>query len=627
MKRKYWIIALLALLLTLAAGSALADVEVNATNFPDENFRQCVVDQYPEAWDLVLSDAELASITRLDCYEKNISNLKGIEYFTSLKQLYCYVNQLTALDLSHNPELEALSCGTNLLTTLDISKNTKLRWLSCYDNQLTVLDVSSNAALRDLICDSNQLTAIDVSGLTQLEELSCDDNKLSALNVTNNLALTYITCKRNQLTTLDISKNTKLKRLMCYGNKLATLDVSNCPTLVSAVGEGRKSGSENDKYGSALFVDPFTAVTAGSTYSAPTVKLITVSVSGKGSAKASAESGKTGDKITLSATPDTGYEFDKWKVISGDVTIENDKFTVGEKHVEIQAVFEGIPHSIDVQYNPLHGTVAVSPKTAIVGTTVTLTIIPANGYQFKEWKVLSGGVTVTNNQFTMGLEDVVILALFEEQAPPAMPSSVTDDTGTYSITSGGTASFTAPAGSAATVSIPATITVNGQPIKVTAIEDNAFKGNKKLTTITIGKYIKTIGKNAFASCTKLKTVKGGAAVVTIKDSAFSGCKVLKTFPAMGKLQTIGANAFKGCAKLPKFTLGAAVKSIGKNAFNGCKALKTITVKTTKLTNKNVGAGAFKGIHSKATFKCPKKQLTAYKKLFVKKGAPKTCKFK
>jgi len=96
---------------------------------------------------------------------------------------------------------------------------------------------------------------------------------------------------------------------------------------------------------------------------------------------------------------------------------------------------------------------------------------------------------------------------------------------------------------------------------------------------------------------------------------------------MAKLQTIGANAFKGCVKLAKFTLGAAVKSIGKNAFNGCKALKTITVKTTKLTSSNVKANAFKGINAKATFKCPKAKLKAYKTLFVKKGAPKTCKFK
>ena len=69
-----------------------------------------------------------------------------------------------------------------------------------------------------------------------------------------------------------------------------------------------------------------------------------------------------------------------------------------------------------------------------------------------------------------------------------------------------------------------------------------------------------------------------------------------------------------------------MKSIGKNAFNGCKALKAITVKTTKLTDKNVGAAAFKNIYKKATFTCPKAKLKAYKKLFIQKGAPKTCKF-
>lgn len=207
-----------------------------------------------------------------------------------------------------------------------------------------------------------------------------------------------------------------------------------------------------------------------------------------------------------------------------------------------------------------------------------------------------------------------------------MPSSASDSTGSYSIGSDG-AIFSKPTGSAATVSIPATITVNGQPIKVTAIADSAFKGNKKLTTVTIGKNIKTIGKNAFANCAKLKTVKGGAAVTTIKDGAFSGCKVLKTFPAMNKLQKIGNNAFKGDKALAKFTLAKTVTSIGKNAFNGCAGLKTITVKTEKLTNKNVGASAFKGINKKAAFKCPKKLLDDYKSLFVKKGAPKTCKFK
>ena len=168
--------------------------------------------------------------------------------------------------------------------------------------------------------------------------------------------------------------------------------------------------------------------------------------------------------------------------------------------------------------------------------------------------------------------------------------------------------------------------MNDQRIKVTAIADNAFRKDKKLTTVRIGKYVRSIGKNAFAGCVKLKSVKGGTKVITIMDNAFSGCRALKTFPVMNSLQKIGANGFNGDKALSKFTLAKAVKSIGKNAFKGCAGLKTVTVKTEKLTTKNVGANAFKGINKKAIFKCPKKQMKKYKTLFVKKGAPKTCKF-
>lgn len=175
--------------------------------------------------------------------------------------------------------------------------------------------------------------------------------------------------------------------------------------------------------------------------------------------------------------------------------------------------------------------------------------------------------------------------------------------------------------------VPATVTFGTKTFKVTGIDENAFYRDSKVTTFTIGKNVKTIGEYAFAFCTKLKTVKDGSGIVTIGESAFSGCKVLKTFPVLSKLQKIGASAFENCVKLPKFTLGAAVKSIGKNAFFNCKALKTMDVKTTKLTDKNVGNSAFKGIYKKAVIKCPKKKLKAYKKLFIKKGAPKSCIFK
>ena len=214
-------------------------------------------------------------------------------------------------------------------------------------------------------------------------------------------------------------------------------------------------------------------------------------------------------------------------------------------------------------------------------------------------------------------------------APAKPPAGTYKDkaTGTYEIKADGTAVFKKPAKAKATVSVPDTIRVKGFDVPVTAIADKAFNKDSKLTTITIGNNVKTIGKNAFSGCTKLKTVKGGKKVETIKDSAFSGCVKLAALPSFTKLKTIGANAFKGCKALTKVTIGVSVKSIGKNAFNGCAALKTITIKSALLTKNNVKSGAFKGIHAKATVKCPKKQLKAYKKFLTDRGVPKTATIK
>ena len=88
-----------------------------------------------------------------------------------------------------------------------------------------------------------------------------------------------------------------------------------------------------------------------------------------------------------------------------------------------------------------------------------------------------------------------------------------------------------------------------------------------------------------------------------------------------KVTAIAANAFKNNRVLKKVTIPASVKSIGTKAFYGCRSLKTITVKTTKLTSKNVGKAAFKGIAKKAVIKVPKSKLKSYKKFLKKKGVP------
>ena len=177
------------------------------------------------------------------------------------------------------------------------------------------------------------------------------------------------------------------------------------------------------------------------------------------------------------------------------------------------------------------------------------------------------------------------------------------------------------------ITIPDTVTIDGSVYKVTAIEANAFKNNKKITKVTIGKNVTSIGKNAFMGCTKLTSVTIGKKVKTIGASAFSGCSKLKTVKMGDAVTTIGDKAFYKCTTLTKVTIPSKVSKIGKSAFYGCKRLKDITIKTTKLTSKKVGSKAFKGTPKNATVKVPKKSLKAYKKFLIKKGIHKKAQIK
>ncbi len=225
------ILALAMVLTMLAPGviptaEAAGDVTINATNFPDENFRSYVSNNIDSNGDGKLSTSEIAAVTELDVGQRGITSLKGVEYFTALKLLYCYKNSLTALDVSKNTALTHINCANNSLTALDVSKNTKLDTLYCDNNQLTSLDVSKNTKLDTLTFSGNQLAAIDVSKNTALFELQCAGNQLTALDVSKNTALSYLSCRDNKLTSLDVSNNPELYYLYCYNNQLTSLDVS-----------------------------------------------------------------------------------------------------------------------------------------------------------------------------------------------------------------------------------------------------------------------------------------------------------------------------------------------------------------------------------------------------------------
>ena len=104
-----------------------------------------------------------------------------------------------------------------------------------------------------------------------------------------------------------------------------------------------------------------------------------------------------------------------------------------------------------------------------------------------------------------------------------------------------------------TIKIGSTVTIKNVSFKITAIEKNAFKGNKKVTTVKIGKNVQTIGANAFSGCTKLQKVTINSKNLSkMEAKAFYKCKKLKNIKISSlKLKTVGKNAFKGIAKKAK----------------------------------------------------------------------------
>ena len=215
---------------TVVSDYKLADI--NESNFPDENFRNYLLSQdYGSDGKLMASEATKASQIWVE--SKNITSLKGIEFFSSLKKLSCAKNKLTSLDLSSNTMLESLYCESNQLTELNLVNNVQLKWIRCHHNKLTSLNVSQCKEIMQLQCQYNQLTSLDVTQNTALSNFRCDDNQLVSLDLSRNTSLKELWCAGNNLTALDLSNNGTLEKLYCYSNQLTFLDVSPCTLLTN----------------------------------------------------------------------------------------------------------------------------------------------------------------------------------------------------------------------------------------------------------------------------------------------------------------------------------------------------------------------------------------------------------
>ena len=153
---------------------------------------------------------------------------------------------------------------------------------------------------------------------------------------------------------------------------------------------------------------------------------------GGGSGNMDSVTVKTGTNYILPEcgfTAPTDQEFKAWEISGTEYKVGDTYIVSGD--TEIKALWENsviTPTTYTVTVgNDGNGTGTATPSTAAAGTTITLTATPNKGYHFKEWQVISGGVTIKDDKFLMPNDNVEVKAIFEKDAPAPTEYTITYD--------------------------------------------------------------------------------------------------------------------------------------------------------------------------------------------------------
>ena len=138
------------------------------------------------------------------------------------------------------------------------------------------------------------------------------------------------------------------------------------------------------------------------------------------------------------------------------------------------------------------------------------------------------------------------------------------------------------------------------PNSVTSIADAAFWGCG-LTSVTIPNSVTSIGNSVFTSCNHLISVTIGTGVTGIGDYTFVSCASLTFVTIPNSVKSIGREAFRNCIGLTSVTIPNSVTSIGIDAFNMCTSLTSVTIPNSVIS---IGERAFSSCSSLTSVTIP-----------------------
>lgn len=253
----------------------IQEVELNETNFPDYYFRKFLKDRL-NIVDGKISKEDLIGLSSISV-DEDVTNLKGIEFFPNLTDLYAEGvihldisenrklerltlehNKMNSIYLGNNEELEYLNISYGNIRSVNLSNNKKITTFKAVDSNLGRLELKDNNMLKNINITATNLMRIDLSGAPNLSVFSYkpkNNNKyaLEKIDLSKNINLKEIYIKGNIYRTdrgdriervgtkeIILGENKNIETININHTLLEEIDLTGCPSLIELTCEKTK---------------------------------------------------------------------------------------------------------------------------------------------------------------------------------------------------------------------------------------------------------------------------------------------------------------------------------------------------------------------------------------------------
>ncbi|MGN0665798.1 MAG: DUF4214 domain-containing protein [Huintestinicola sp.] len=313
------------------------------------------------------------------------------------------------------------SSGTGDLNWIQVDPDVAVDGVA-YFKKATALSAWTTAGGNADLTDVNMLfiAAQDAALTVKDVKLYSSVSNVKTYSVTIADSITNGTVTADKTSDVAEGDTVTLTAAPASGYELDTISVKN------SAGEAVSTtkGTTNNIY---TFKMPASDVTVNATFKKSAYK-VTVSAATNGSVKADKTSANMGDTVTLTVTPDTGYELDtiSVKTSAGKAVSAaagaNGKytFTMPASDVTVSAAFKASTYKITVN-TAENGSISADKTSAGMGTTVTLTVKADEDYQLDTITVKDSAGTVIETTagktegtytFKMPASNVTVTAAF-----------------------------------------------------------------------------------------------------------------------------------------------------------------------------------------------------------------------